>query len=77
MPRGAGGGLLWELRKGRMLSPGQELPGSPGAAGRCRRGEKGLRRFPRGLPGTRHCLTEVDRVWFIRLCTSAALNSGF
>lgn len=77
VPRRAGGGLPWELRKG------PDALARPGAArvstGRRTLQERreGSEMLPRGLPGTRHSLTEVDRVWFTRLCPSAALNSGF
>ena len=50
-PRGLAGDSLGNWGRDRMLSPGQEPPGSPLTAGHCRRGEKGLRRFLEAYPG--------------------------
>lgn len=62
MPWGAGGALPRELRKGMdaLARPGASRVSTDHRTlqeRRGERGEKGRRRFPRGLPGTRHCLT--------------------
>ena len=77
MPQRAGGGLPWELRKGpdALTRPAAARVSTDRRTLQERR--EGSETLPRGLPGTRHSLTEVDRVWFTRLCPSAALNLGF
>ena len=65
------GGLPREREEGEGCFPGHELLGSPLAAGCCRRGGRGLKRFPRALPETRHHLTKVGEVWFTSVSVPA------